>query len=263
MKTLQKLPNGMDVYSINEYETSFLYKENFIERIYLKNGIELGDSPIIVDVGANIGMFSLLVLHESPDAVIYAFEPNPYAFNVLEQNLEKYGEQVHLFQVGLSNKEGSALFKIFPDYTILSSFHAVPENLRILLRQAIKNQNEKEFPAREELPEWKMRELVNNLLQKQIEMSLELRTLSSFIQNHDIQKIDLLKVDTEKCELQVLKGIEHDDWKKIQQVVLELHSKNDCDECVSLLNQHGFNIHVEQEKQFSHSEIFNCFALRA
>jgi hypothetical protein len=43
----------------------------------------------------------------------------------------------------------------------------------------------------------------------------ELRTLSDVIAEHRIERIDLLKVDVEKSELDVLEGIRAEDWPKI------------------------------------------------
>ena len=37
------------------------------------------------------------------------------------------------------------------------------------------------------------------------------------------EKIDLLKIDVEKGELEVLNGIEDADWPRIHQIVMEVH----------------------------------------
>lgn len=40
----------------------------------------------VVDIGANIGLFSWLALHSWPEAKIFAFEPNPSAYEFLQKN---------------------------------------------------------------------------------------------------------------------------------------------------------------------------------
>jgi len=44
------------------------------------------DPPVVVDLGANIGLFSAHVLSMWPRAVVYSFEPSPETYKVLEGN---------------------------------------------------------------------------------------------------------------------------------------------------------------------------------
>ncbi len=50
----------MDIQQMNDWETSYLYQEIFIENSYFKHGITLRDGATVFDIGANIGMFSML-----------------------------------------------------------------------------------------------------------------------------------------------------------------------------------------------------------
>ena len=38
-----------------------------------------------------------------------------------------------------------------------------------------------------------------------------------------LDSVDLLKIDVERAELDVLRGVEASDWPKVQQVVMEVH----------------------------------------
>src|SRR5262249_29165666 len=42
--------------------------------------------PVVVDIGANIGMFSLFAFHVNRDASVHAFEPSADTFGLLERN---------------------------------------------------------------------------------------------------------------------------------------------------------------------------------
>ena len=77
-----------------------------------------------------------------------------------------------------------------------------------------------------------------------------------------VEKIDLLKIDAEKSELQILSGIHTDDWKKIAQIVLEAHSQAEAEQVSTLLRQQGFRLTLEQEDQLANSGVFNIFAVR-
>jgi FkbM family methyltransferase len=60
----------------------------------------------IIDVGANIGLFSLYARHRFPNATIHAYEPNPRIHPFLEANLD--GTSISVFRSGLGAKEGWA-----------------------------------------------------------------------------------------------------------------------------------------------------------
>jgi hypothetical protein len=74
----------------------------------------------------------------------------------------------------------------------------------------------------------------------------------------------LLKVDAQSSELDVLLGIENQDWPKIQQVVVEVHNWDGRLEKIStLLKKHGLSkITVEQHPFFKGSHIFTLYSLR-
>ena len=91
-----------------------------------------------------------------------------------------------------------------------------------------------------------------------------MRTISDVIREHQVPRIDLLKVDVEKAELDVLEGIEAADWTIIRQVVVEVHDLNGrLAKVMALLAENGLeHIHVEQEPLFRGSEIYNLYARR-
>jgi len=63
---------------------------------------------LVLDVGANIGFFSLLFAHLYPECQIHAFEPNPYAFERLQENLKanpKLGYRISTFANAVSDRE--------------------------------------------------------------------------------------------------------------------------------------------------------------
>ena len=79
-----------------------------------------------------------------------------------------------------------------------------------------------------------------------------------------VDRIDLLKIDVEKAELDVLSGIEDGDWDKVQQVVIELHDMDDrLNVITTLLQRKGLTeMTVEQPPTLVGSNIFTVFAAR-
>lgn len=68
----------------------------------------------VIDIGANIGEFTIAVANKIENSVIYAFEPDPLAFECLEFNIREsnLGNRVRIFNYALSNKSGESLFYI-------------------------------------------------------------------------------------------------------------------------------------------------------
>lgn len=66
-----------------------------------------GESPIILDVGAHIGTFSLLSALKFKNAVIHAFEPFNESFSLLERNIEANNlSSIYCYNVAVTNTTG-------------------------------------------------------------------------------------------------------------------------------------------------------------
>jgi len=259
---IYRLPNGISIYHINKHETDFLYKEMFQERAYLKHGITLSANACVFDVGANIGMFTLFVKQECADAKVYAFEPNPEIAKIMKMNVDRFGKSVKVYQNGISNREGEASFTCYHDYSIMSGFHANASGDADILSSGIRNQLTKRKVNLAELPD----DLVDSMVQKKLgnktEIKCQLKTISSFIRETEVEQIDLLKIDAERSELAIMEGIQKNDWPKIKQIVLEVHSSEEVERVKTLLELEGFKVIIEQEDQFANSGVFNFFAKR-
>ena len=106
---------------------------------------------------------------------------------------------------------------------------------------------------------------IEELLQERLiseQFTCPIKTLSQVIHEKEIEKIDLLKVDVEKSELDVLKGINEEDWPKIQQVVVEVHDTHDqLKQITDLLKAHGFEVKVEQDTELKKTNLYNLYAI--
>ncbi len=60
----------------------------------------------VVDIGANIGFFTLLARHRFPAAKIHAYEPNPQMKPMIDRNTGSLGVVLH--QEGIGGKAGFA-----------------------------------------------------------------------------------------------------------------------------------------------------------
>ncbi|MFH0962255.1 MAG: FkbM family methyltransferase [archaeon] len=84
---------------------------------------------IVLDVGANWGLYSIKVAVANPQAEIYAFEPVGFLYSKLKKNIEISGaKNIRPFELGLGDFKGKA--KIRDDGSILSK-GAVIETVKI------------------------------------------------------------------------------------------------------------------------------------
>jgi amino acid adenylation domain-containing protein/FkbM family methyltransferase len=254
-------PNGITIFYINRGETDFMYREIFETKSYLKHGITLDEGACIFDVGANIGMFSLFVNDTCKNAKIYAFEPIPPIFELLSLNTSIYCPNTEVFQYGLAGKESEAIFTYYPHASVLSGRFADKSQETTTVKAFIKNgQMESKGAGEKHLSDQDIDELLEERLTG-TPFTCKLKSLSQVIKEKGLDKIDLLKIDVEKCEIDVLNGIEEEDWPKIRQLVIEVHDIDSrLEQIIYRLEQRGYRVVVDQDTELKDTDLYNVYA---
>ena len=83
--------------------------------------LNLPQKPVILDVGANIGMFSLSYASIFKGAEIHCFEPVPFIYNYLNQNLNNnpnLSNKIQAYNYGMSNCFERKQLSIIPESKI-------------------------------------------------------------------------------------------------------------------------------------------------
>jgi FkbH-like protein/FkbM family methyltransferase len=255
------LPNGLEIVHLNQYETEYVYKEIFEDQCYLRHGIALQDGDTVIDIGANIGLFSLFVMSRCKNPTIYACEPAPVAYDVLKANCEAYGSNVRALNVGVSDKRKTAAFTYYEKSSVFSGFHSDETEDREAIQAIVRNML-KESTEGDSVEEYVNELTADRLRRKTYECQLV--SVSDIIREQRIERIDLLKVDAEKSELDIIKGIADADWPKIRQIVLEIHdpTRETINQVQQLLTEKGFRCALEQETLLQRSGLFNLYAVR-
>jgi FkbM family methyltransferase len=145
-----------------------------IKRLARTMGISVGT---FFDVGAHTGETSSTALANFPQAEIFAFEPHPPAFSLLQQNITACRPRFRAFQLALSNRSGKAPFF---QYGTLATSNSMVEDSQYAIRT-------KHSATR---------------------ATVDCETLDGFCQAHGVAQIDVLKVDAEGHDLAVLQGTE-------------------------------------------------------
>ncbi|UZW58369.1 non-ribosomal peptide synthetase [Lysobacter enzymogenes] len=260
------LPDGRAIVHRNKNESEYLYQEIFERRTYLRNGIRLPPGAVVFDVGANIGMFSMFVAAHCPDAELYAFEPIPPIFESCRINCELYAPAARLFPFGLSARSETASFTYYPHYSMMSGREAYSDagaDIGVIKRYL---SNQGEGADSDELLRHADEFLAGRFLSQTHDCPL--RRLSEVIASENIQRIDLLKIDVQRAEMDVLAGIDEADWARIEQIVIEVHD-GEGDETAGrtrriteLLQRHGFETRFEQDGELTGTDRYNFYASR-
>jgi len=124
----------------------------------------------IFDIGAHAGYFTLAFARlAGPDGQVYAFEPHPNTFKLLQSNAARSGlPNMVLKRLAISNAEGSATLY---DAGLSMGHSLVKEKSHVA-----------EFTA-------------------------ETTTLDAFVKQHRLSNIGLIKMDAEGAEMEILDGM--------------------------------------------------------
>lgn len=258
------LPNNMAIVHLNAYETENTYHEIFEEQIYLRHGITVHEGDCVVDVGANIGLFTLYIHHHCAGVRVYAFEPAPDAFAALCLNVQLFGVNATSFNVGIAGESRQAPFYYFPRASTMSGYYAdisqdVQDVKSITLKRDLHHGDTPR--AHTQITDQRDKLIEEGIGVPQV-ISSQVRTLSEVIAEQNIEHIDLLKVDAEKSELEVLSGLQDHDWHKVRQLVIEVHpaAGQPLLAVKALLEARGYAVTVDQEAERLGSDVYMVYA---
>ncbi|MBL6931524.1 MAG: FkbM family methyltransferase [Rhodospirillales bacterium] len=168
------------------------------------------EGEIFVDIGANIGLYSLLAAAYGASRV-YSFEPNPFSYSVLTRNIisNEFGNVITPFCIAMNENSSVVTFK-------LGGLHA----------GGIKNEivNEGPHPAN-------------------LSISAAAFSVDEFFRIQKISCVNHLKIDVDGLELKILHGATNMlSDKALKSVLIEDNSQKEDgnSEIVSFLSQFGF-----------------------
>jgi len=207
-------------------EIGFIHDEIFRENCYLRDGITLDAAAVVVDAGANVGLFSLYVKARYPRARVLAIEPMPATYAALEANLGRHGcLGVTPLRAALGARaEGEVTFTYYEDLPGNSTRYP---DLKADVGRLPGTAAEREYRER--------------LFATAHEVRMPVEPLSDVLARTGFtDAVDLLKIDVEGAEADVLAGIADADWPRIRQVVLE--TQHDGARIRDLLASRGFTV---------------------
>jgi 31-O-methyltransferase len=248
------LPDGRTVECVFALETEGLWNEIAQSRLYADAVAGLGPDEVIVDVGAHIGLASMLFADRVPGARILAFEPAPRSFACLELNFARHVPDGTAVNVAIGAERGVQQLTYYPYASTMSTLYVDAADER-RNTEAVLDHFQMDERVRAESA--RLRQVTEHT-------DVEVTTLSAALAEHGAPRVGLLKVDVERAEIEVLRGIEPDQWHGIRRLVLEVHDIDGrLDATVELLTGHGYHVRTEQEEHFAGGSVHGVLATRS
>lgn len=222
-------------------------------RTYTRHGVDAGPGDMVLDVGANVGVAAAFFAAVCEVARVHSFEPITPIFDLLSANIAQF-PACAAHNLGLSSTAEEVELTYYPGATAMSGRHADPGDDRGLVHQSLLNRGVSERDAEERL----------RGSFEPVTVPCRLTTVSAAMRELQLERIDLLKIDVEKAELEVLRGVDDEDWPRVRQVAMESHDAGGRAEAsATLLRERGFEVTVEQDALLRGTGLRMIYATRA
>lgn len=167
------------------------------DQYHVKNLVKA--DAVVIDGGANMGIFAVFVAHEKPNTTVYAFEPAADTFASLTKNVAPY-PNIHVFPQGLAEVKTEREFQVY-EYSTVSN-HFISEGFA----------------------------------QTGTTTKAPLTSIDDFVVEHTVPRINFIKMDTEGYEANILKGSVESIKKWRPSIVMSAyHRPEDKDELPKIL----------------------------
>lgn len=200
-----------------------LFRRSRSHEYHVPDGLE---PKIILDIGGNIGIAAVYLSRKFPQATVYSFEPVPTNFAVLSKNVATLAN-VKAFPFGLGKQSGE-----FDIYASEDSLNYGGFSLYGRASDGVNAGIDLSRPTR-----------------------VEIRRTADVLREQGVDRIDVIKVDTEGAEYDALTSIEESMLSRVQWIMGELHGRRDF-ELLAYLSQ-WFDVQVDKRLE---SELFVFYA---
>lgn len=173
------------------------------------------ESPLIIDIGANVGFSALYFLRLFPKATVHSFEPMPYLQARLQQRKDEFPHyDWHLHPYGVWKEDGE--LELYT--THVNEFTSVSGLVRL-------------------------HDTVHRV-------KVKVLSLYAFLETSGIRRVDLLKLDCEGAEYGILFHLPDEAFDKIDNIALETHDTEDWKtrDMVDFLQGKGYEVSFETRR---------------
>lgn len=206
---IAQLRNGVKFYFKLKWGEFGPIYEIWCQKIYTKY-YQIKNEDVVIDIGANIGAFSIFAAKAAKGVKVFSYEPNSKTFerlfkNIKINNLENF---IFPFQIGIAGYGGERKLFINQNSSLDSALYKNYSSIS-------KN---------------------NFLFVKTI-------TLEDVFKNNNLDCCDFLKIDAEGAEYEILFNTPIEYLKKIRNIGLEYHQRHE--KIIDFLKQINFQVYYE------------------
>lgn len=190
-----------------------IVKSIFAKKNYVNEFVSIMPNSVVVDVGANIGAFTIFAAQWAKK--VFAFEPEPENFRLLCSNIELNGlKNVTPLRMAIAKKRGKQ------EFYIAKRQHSGSHSF--FLRD----------------------------YEKKIEVKT--LSIEELIDQESLAMIDFLKLDCEGSEVNIIKNLSLETAKKIKQIAIEFHQIDDysAEDMMRKLTMLAFDVRSGQKKGY-------------
>ena len=214
-----------------ERDIQYIYDEIFVGRAYDHARIQLPERPVVIDVGANVGIFTIWAARHWNPRTILAYEASPTTHGCLVDNVARHVDRAvttaNCFNLAVSFEAGRDLVLHQPPWN--SGLSTILDGTKLPWVQELRESGE--------------------LLSHTVPST----SVSHEIALHGLTTVDLLKIDVEGYFMEVLQGIAAADMANIRNIVLEAeyaeHLGHSADSLCALLRDKGFGVEAKDAAQ--------------
>jgi len=210
---------AMDIWSI---------KETFLDRFYERYGFSLKPGWKVIDIGAGIGDYTLYAAAAQDGIQVYAFEPFPQSYALMQENLQRNRiANVRAFDKAVAAVSGAL---------VLDLAGGEPLQIQSRLGEAGKSQSN---------------------------LPVDAVSLADVFDLLQLDSCDMLKLDCEGAEYSILFETPQPILERIQHIVMEYHDQvveHNHQDLVRFLSERGFR--VETFPNPVHSDLGYLRAIR-
>lgn len=203
---------------------SYLYWKVKYEKpvidLWIKN---LNNNSVILDIGANTGIFSLIASKLTNKSKIFAFEPTPRILDFLKKNvlLNDVERKIYVCNKAVSNHIGKTYFHVVNSLTI-----------------PLGSSENKDFR--------------NGLTNK---IQVEVTTIDDFLKEQEINHVDLVKIDTESTEPYVLEGMINMLNNCKPNIICEILTNEASDKIQEILIPLGYKFYLIKDNELEKEDV--------
>lgn len=204
-----RLKNGCQ-FKVRSLMDVWIVKESCLDRDYERNGTVIQDGWTVIDIGSGIGEFAILTAWEKPNCRVFAYEPFPESFALLQENLTlNETKNVQAFQTAVSATSGPL--------TLATTGAAVQHTT------------------------------TGSQISGSADSFIEVQALSfaDLFAANDISRCHFLKIDCEGCEFELLLNASPAVLAQIDHICLEYHNgftAHNHTELAAHLQENGFQV---------------------